>query len=162
MAKTFSGDTTYPDLTPDAAFARHVDEDFLRRKFEAAGAREISVAAAREGDTVTLTISRKMDADVPGFAKKVVTPTNTITLTEEWRPDGDGYACDWHAETSPAPARLRGTRTLAPSGAGTHDASEGSIEVKIPFIGGKLADWLTGEATRELEGELAWIADQPA
>jgi hypothetical protein len=159
MAKSFSGETTY-SVTPDAAFARHVDEDFLRRKFEAQGARDIEVEVTRSGDDVTLRIDRKADADVPGFAKRVVTPTNTIHLVEEWRPEGGGYACDWHAETSPAPARLRGTRTLMPSGGGTADATEGSIEVKVPLIGGKLADWLSGEATRALEDELTWIAQQ--
>lgn len=159
MAKTFSGDTTYA-IAPDAAFERHIDEDFLRRKFEAQGARDIKVDVARSGDNVTLTIDRKVEADVPGFAKKVVTPTNTVHLVEEWRPDGDGYLCEWHAETSPAPSKLRGTRTLTPSGGGTHDATEGTVEVKVPLIGGKLADWGAGEAGRTLEDELAWISQQ--
>jgi Protein of unknown function (DUF2505) len=159
MAKTFTGEITY-SVTPDAAFSRHIDEDFLRRKFEAQGAREIEVAATRDGDRVSLTIDRKADADVPGFAKKVVKPTNTIHLVEEWRPEGDGYVCDWHAQISPAPARLEGTRTLLPSDGGTADVTEGTVEVKVPLIGGKLADWLSGEATKEVEGELAWIAQQ--
>ena len=160
MAKTFSGETAY-SVTPDAAFARHVDEDFLRRKFEAQGARDIDVEVTRSGDNVTLKIDRNEEAEVPGFAKRVVpSSTATVHLIEEWRPEGDGYACDWHAETSPAPARLAGTRTLMPGGGGTVDATEGSIEVKIPLIGGKLADWLAGEATQKLESELAWIAQQ--
>ena len=162
MAKTFSGETTY-DLAPDAAFARHIDEAFVQRKFEALEARDISVTVDRDGDDVTLTVDRKADADVPGFAKRVVTPTNTIHLVERWRPSGGGYACDWEATTSPAPARLKGTRTLTPAGSGgTRDATEGSIEVKVPLIGGKLADWLSGEARSELENELAWIDSQPA
>jgi hypothetical protein len=159
MAKTFSGDTTY-EIAPDAAFARHVDEDFLRRKFEALGARDIHVEVTRSGDDVTLKIDRKVDADVPGFARKVVQPTNTVHLIEEWRPQGDGYACDWHAETSPAPSKLRGTRTLTPSGGGTRDATEGTVEVKVPLIGGKLADWGAGEAGRALADELAWLEQQ--
>jgi uncharacterized protein DUF2505 len=161
MAKTFSAETTY-DVTPDAAFARHTDEAFLARKFEALGARDIHVEVTRDGDAVTVKVDRKVDADVPGFAKKVIKPTNTIHLVEEWRPSGDGYHCDWHAETSPAPARLRGTRTLTPDAGGTADATDGSIEVKVPLIGGKLGDWLSGEARSEVEQELAWIARQDA
>lgn len=159
MAKTFTGETTY-DMTPDAAFERHVDAEFLRRKFEATGARDIDIDVARDGDNVTLTIDRKVEADVPGFASKVIKPTNTIHLVEEWRPDGDGYSCDWVATSSPAPARLTGTRKLAPRAGGTADTTVGNIEVKVPLIGGKLADWLAGEATRELQDELAWIAQQ--
>ncbi len=161
MAKTFSGETTYPDLTPDAVFARHVDEDFLRRKFEALGGRDLRVEVTRSGDAVTLTVDRKVDADIPGFARKVVQPTNNVRLVEQWRPQGDGYACEWHAETSPAPSRLHGTRALTASGGGTRDATEGRVEVKVPLIGGKLADWGAGEAGRQLEKELAWLAEQP-
>ena len=160
MAKTFSADTTYAATAPDAAFERHIDEAFLTRKFEALGARDITVAVTRSGDDVTVTVDRKVDADVPGFAKKVVKPTNTIHLVENWSPSGGGYHCDWHAETSPAPARLRGTRTLTAGGGGTVDATEGSIEVKVPLIGGKLADWLSGEAQREVETELDWVSQQ--
>jgi hypothetical protein len=159
MAKTFSGETTY-SVTPDAAFERHIDEDFLRRKFEAQGATDIEVSSSRSGDNVTLKIDRKASAEIPGFAKKFVSPTNTIHLTEEWRPEGGGYVCDWHAEISPAPARLKGTRTLLPSGDGTADVTEGTIEVKVPLIGGKLADWLSGEAGKAVEDEIAWIAEQ--
>jgi hypothetical protein len=162
MAKTFSGETTYADVSPDAAFARHTDQAFLERKFAALGARDISVAVSRSGDDVTLTIDRKMDADVPGFAKKVIQPANTVHLVEEWRREGDGYACQWRAETSPAPSRLHGTRTLTPSGAGTRDATEGTVEVKLPLIGGKLADWGAGEAGRAVQDELAWIEQQDA
>jgi hypothetical protein len=159
MAKTFAAEQSY-DIAPDAALARHTDEDFLRRKFEALGAREIEVDVTRSGDAVTLKVDRKVDADVPGFAKKVIKPTNTIHLVEEWRPSGDGYRCDWTAQTSPAPARLHGTRSLSAAGGGTVDATEGTIEVKVPLIGGKLADWLSGEAQREVESEYAWIAQQ--
>jgi hypothetical protein len=159
MAKTFSGETTY-SVTPDAAFERHIDEDFLRRKFEAQGARDIEVESTRSGDRVTLKIDRRAEAEIPGFAKRVVSPTNTIHLVEEWRPEGGGYVCDWHAEISPAPARLKGTRTLLPSGGGTADITEGTIEVKVPLIGGKLADWMSGEASKAVEDEIAWIAQQ--
>ena len=162
MAKTFTGTSTYPDVSPETAFARHTDEDFLLRKFTALGARDISIEVTRDGDNVTLTVDRKVDADVPGFAKKVISPANTIHLVEQWRPEGDGYACDWTASSSPAPAKLHGTRTLTAAGGGTEDVTEGKVEVKVPLIGGKLADWLSGEARSELDDELAWIESQPA
>ena len=160
MAKTFTGTTTYSDLPPDEAFARHTDEQFLQRKFEALGGRELRVDVTRDGDEVTLTVDRKVDADVPGFAKKVISPSNTIHLVERWRPEGDGYACEWTAESAPAPAQLRGTRTLTPAGGGTEDTTNGNVEVKVPLIGGKLADWLAGEARKQLDDELAWMRSQ--
>ncbi len=81
---------------------------------------------------------------------------------EQWRPEGDGYACEWTADSSPAPAKLHGTRTLTATGGGTEDTTEGNVEVKVPLIGGKLADWLSGEARKQLTEELAWIVTQPA
>ena len=160
MAKTFTGTTTYPDLSPDEAFARHTDEQFLRRKFEALGGRELRVEVTRDGDHVQLTIDRKVDADVPGFARKVISPSNTIHLVEQWRPDGEGYACEWTADSTPAPAKLHGTRTLTATGGGTDDTTDGNVEVKVPLIGGKLADWLAGEARKQLDEELAWMRSQ--
>lgn len=159
MGKNFSADENY-SISPAAAFERHIDEAFLNQKFEALGARDISVDVARDGDAVTVTVDRKMDIDVPGFAKKVVKPTNDVHLVEEWRPDGDGYICDWHAKTSPAPSKLSGTRTLSAAAGGVNDRTDGSIEVKVPIIGGKLSDWLSGEARSEVEAELAWLKEQ--
>ena len=40
------------------------------------------------------------------------------------------------------------------------DHTDGTIEVKLPIIGGKLADWLSGEAGREVDAELAWLTEQ--
>lgn len=162
MAKSFSDNATYAGLSPETVFARHTDADFLERKYAALGACDIEVDVDRDGDNVTLTIDRKVDVDVPGFAKRVLKPTNSIHLVELWRPDGDGYACDWTVKSSPAPAQLHGTRTLAPAGDGTKDSTLGNVEVSVPLIGGKLADWLSGEASSELADELAWIAQQPA
>lgn len=162
MAKTFTGTTTYPDMSADDAFARHTDEAFLLRKFTALGARDIVIDVARDGDHVQLTIDRKMDADVPGFAKKVIQPTNTIHLVEQWRPAAGGYACEWTATSSPAPAKLHGTREIKDIEGATEDSTDGNVEVKVPLIGGKLAEWLAGEARKQLDDELAWIRSDPA
>lgn len=162
MAKTFTQTTTYPDLSPDEAFARHTDEAFLERKFTALGGRDLVVEVARDGEHVQLTIDRRVDANVPGFARKVISPSNTIHLVEQWRPEGDGFVCEWTADSSPAPAKLHGTRALTAGGGGTEDSTNGNVEVKVPLIGGKLADWLAGEARKQLDDELAWIRSQSA
>ena len=82
MAKTFTGTTTYPDVSPEAAFARHTDEAFLLRKFTALGGRDIKVEVTTDGDHVMLTVDRKVDADVPGFAARRC-PTSFCTIATQ-------------------------------------------------------------------------------
>lgn len=161
MAKNFTGQTTY-GVSADDVFSKHVDEAFATKKFTALGSKDVAVTTTRNGDEVTLHVKRKVDVDVPGFARKVVQPTNTVELTEVWRPGGDGYVCEWEAETSPTPAKLHGSRTLTNDGTGCVDRTDGVAEVKIkvPLIGGKLEELLCTTSRDELEGELAWLKGQ--
>ena len=106
---------------------------------------------------------RLMPADLPGVAKKVIGDTNTVTQSEEWRPDGDGYTCDFAVEIANVPGGMTGWMKIVPVGKAQSDwILEYSIKVSIPLIGGKLEGVMKDETRANLEKEFAfnsaWVA----
>src|SRR5215210_9486417 len=121
------------------------------------------LAACSQGaDGVRIEITPKQDVEVPGFAKKVLQPTTSIRLVEDWKRTADGAAATWKAEISPARATLTGTRTLTASATGTTERIEGTAKASVPLIGGKLADFVATETAKALDDEQAWIAKRVA
>lgn len=66
------------DADPDTVFAMFTDPEFVRRKSEDAGHRDISV----EVDGGQIICRRTVAVDVSGARKKVLSPTNTVTQTK--------------------------------------------------------------------------------
>jgi len=162
MPKTFSVQADYA-AAPDAVLATATDADAVTAKFTALGAHDVEVVSRTDtADGVRIEVTRKQDVDVPGFAKKVLQPTNSIRLVEDWKRTADGAAATWKAEISPARATLTGTRTLTASGTGTTERIEGTAKASVPLIGGKLAEFVATETAKALDDEQAWIAKRVA
>lgn len=159
MPKSFSVRSEY-GAAPDAAYAASTDADTVVAKLTALGAYDVEVVERSEtADGVRLEIRRKQDIDVPSFAKKVVKPTNSITLVEQWARDADGSAtADWHAEISPARVTISGTRRITVSGAGSTETIDGQATASVPIIGGKLAEFVATETEKALAGEQDWLS----
>ena len=102
--------------------------------------------------------SRVVTVDLPGFAKKALKPTNTIVQTDEWRRDADGsWSGTFTGDVKGSPVNISGTMTLTPGGTGTEHTVTIDVEVKIPLIGGKIADWAgKNDVRRTLDAEFAF------
>ena len=89
----FSGDETY-DAAVDDVIALFTDPAVIRDRYEAAGDRDIEILeCGPQGDGFVIRTSRTVDVDIPGFAKKVLKPTNTMIQTDTWGArDLDGAA----------------------------------------------------------------------
>src|SRR5206468_2141475 len=75
----------------DTVFALMTDPDFLQRKFDAGGAKDVHVEREDTSGGVRVVIRRKVTLDLPGFAAKFIQPTNTVVQTEDWAAAaGDG------------------------------------------------------------------------
>lgn len=154
----FRGEETYP-ASLDDTWALLTDADVAVERYEAAGHTDIEVLEwGPDGDGFTMKTKRVVHLDLPGFAKKVLKPANTMVQTERWGPAIDGRRESTFAvEVQGAPVRISGTsRLTAAAGGGTTHAVEGRLDVKVPLIGGKIADWAGGDTQRELEAELGF------
>jgi Protein of unknown function (DUF2505) len=152
----------------DRVLAMLSDPEALTAMYESMGHRDVEILECdRQGPLLRFRSSRVVDVDLPGFAKKVLKPTNTMLETDEWREAPDGaWNGTFDVDVKGAPVHISGTMRLTPeSGSCTHDLTI-SVAVKVPLIGGRIADWAANnDVRRTLEGEFAfgdkWLADHP-
>jgi hypothetical protein len=133
------------EAAPDDVFAMITDKAFREDVCKAAGALSWSVevdtagAGGSAGAGAAVTVRRVMPADVPDMVKKLVGDTIEVVQTEQWEPaDGAVRRAEVLVEISGQPARMIGTATIGPSGAGALLAVDGDLKVAIPLLGGKL------------------------
>lgn len=144
------------DAAPDAVFAMLSDPAYLRAKLETTGALEYDVleCEATPDGGFRIVTQRTVQADIPGFAKKVFKPTNTLTQIEDWQPPSGGTrAGTWRIETKGVPVSTSGTSRVEPAGGGTVQHIEGRIKVSVPLIGGRLERFVFDQAKETLDAE---------
>lgn len=129
----------YP-ASPDQVFALVSDPTFREESCVHQGAREHSVSVTIEGTTTVVTIERTMESDMPDFIKKLTGDTVTVTQIEKWGPaDSSGArTADVEVDIHGQPARMRGTSTIAASGAATVMTLDGDVKVALPLIGKRI------------------------
>ncbi|HEX5097290.1 MAG TPA: DUF2505 domain-containing protein [Acidimicrobiia bacterium] len=148
----------YP-VPVDAVVAMLRDQAATIEKYESMGHRDVQILECEaDDDALTIKSSRVVDVDLPGFAKKVLKPTNTMVQTDEWRRARDGsWAGTFDVEVKGAPVRIAGTMRLAPADAGCRHEVTIDFQVKVPIVGGKIADWAAkNDGRRTLSAEFAF------
>jgi Protein of unknown function (DUF2505) len=148
------------DADPDTVFTMLCDRAWREDVCEATHAIDYSVSVEESGDTVVVTTTRVLPANVPEPIKSMVGDNIEIVQTESWSttPDADEVR---HAEVdvriSRQPASMTGTMTLAPRGAGTRQTVTGDVRVKIPLLGRRIEPEIAKaiRAALDKEGECA-------
>lgn len=143
-------------------FAMLTDFEAIRAKYEALGQTDVALVRRDERDdgSVTVVTRRVVPLDVPGFAKKVLSPRQSVTQTDEWSPPDaqGGRDGTFTVEAKGSPVKIRGTLHLAPTGAsGCTNTTHVTIECKVPLIGGKIAEFVAGDTRRAIAHEESWI-----
>ncbi|MGI9600709.1 MAG: DUF2505 domain-containing protein [Acidimicrobiales bacterium] len=161
---TFSAQRHY-DADVDTVFAMFCDAEAVVARYETQGDRDVEVLRCEaDGDTFVIETRRTVEIDLPGFAKKVLSPTNTMTQLDRWEPAGaDGARSGtFKVNVAGAPVTTTGSMTLEPDGDGSAHRVQGDIEVKIPLVGGRIAKWSAGAAADTLEAEFDFHVDRLA
>ena len=97
---TVTGTRTYP-APIDAALALLRDPEATAAKYTSQGHEHVEVLECGDHDGgIRIVSSRVVTVDLPGFAKKVLKPTNTMKQTDEWHRQDDGGAR--HGRSMPA------------------------------------------------------------
>ena len=161
------------DMTEKHTFTKPVDvvwEMFCTEaahvaKFESMGHREIKVLKfERDDDGVLVEVQRLVDMELPGFAKKVMKPTNTVVSTDRWKANADGsYGGTFLVDTTGAPLDVKGTTILRGEGDTTKYEIFVEVKVNVPLIGGRIANFAKGVIDKQFEHEFAagdaWLAE---
>ena len=145
------------------------DPDAVVARYEGMGHRDVEVLeCTRTDDSLRVRTSRVVEVDLPGFARKVLSPTNTMVQTDQWTAAGDGT---WDGtvavDVQGAPVKMSGTMRLEPAGDGTTMHLTLSMSVKVPLVGGRIADWagkndVPATMAAEFAAGDAWLADHSA
>lgn len=154
--------THHFDADVETIFALMSDPDFCMRKYADAGATDIQVDSDKRAGEPTLVSRRKVTIDLPGFAKKVMQPTNTVQQTDEWAPVSDegSRVCRYKVEVQGVPSRIDGTVTLTSEGNGTRQEVEAEVKVSIPLFGGKLEKFAVDNGIKALDHEAEFTAKE--
>ncbi|MGD9701763.1 MAG: DUF2505 domain-containing protein [Acidimicrobiia bacterium] len=157
-------DVTHTYQRPaEVVFAVLTDFDCVCEKYEALGHRHVELIARDEDADggVTLVTRRVVPLELPGFAKKVLSPSQSVTQTDVWSAaDEKGVRTGtFDVVGKGTPVRVHGSMRLAPNGKrGCTNATTASIECKVPLIGGKIAGFVAGDTKRAIDHEQAWIS----
>jgi hypothetical protein len=152
------GSHVYP-VPVDAVIAMLNDKAATVAKYEGMGHRDVEILdLTSTDDTFRIVSSRVVEVELPAFAKKALKPTNTMVQTDEWRRNDDGsWSGKFNVDVKGSPVRISGTMALAPAPEGSRHDVVLDFQVKIPIIGGKIADWLgKKDVQRTVDGEFAF------
>lgn len=157
----------------DAVWTMICDPDAQLAMFERMGYRDIELVEHRlEGDHLHLVTRRSITLDLPGFARRVLRPTNTMHSVDDWhlttdRDDGGatGATGAIAMRIDGAPVAIDGTVTLTPEGDSTVYAITIDVDVRVPVVGRKIAAWALRDVERQfaLQFEAAdgWLGIDP-
>ena len=151
------------DATPEQVWDMLLNEEFVQEKCTAAGATEVSVETLQEDGGTTLVCRRVLPAKLPGFAKKFVGDSITITETQRWKdPSGESRSAEYLADFGDNPISMQGTITVEPDGDGTLVRSVAQVKCTVAFVGGKIegvaVDWTDKYLDKENKVGKEWLA----
>jgi hypothetical protein len=135
---------------PETVMAFVREPDVIKRRGAALGERNVEVTV--DGNRVTTT--RTVEAEVPGFAKKFLKPTNDVLEIKEWDPAARTARLD--VDVKGAPTRVTGTIRIVPDGTGTSYQVDFQVTCSIPLIGKKIADYADGLTAKGMRDEYEW------
>jgi hypothetical protein len=151
------------DHSADDVLKVLTDFECVCSKYEALGQSSVELVQRDKSDdgAIVMVTRRVVPLDLPGFAKRVLSPKQTVTQTDTWSaPDAQGSRTGTFAvESKGAPVRVSGTLVLAPKGAQCcTNTTTVTIECKVPLIGGKIADFVGANAHDAVDHEQKWIS----
>lgn len=144
------------DHDVDAMLAKVTDPDFLRRRAEMAGEKNIAVTVDRPTGQLVIRIERDVDRNLPGFMKKVFSPTNHLVDVQHWNTSGATKFADWTVEiVGQKRVALKGRLSLAPADGGRCEYTEAfTATVSIPLIGKQVEKYVIGETEGTMRKQL--------
>lgn len=145
----------------EIVFQMMTDPDVLTTKYEDLGHRDIRVTEHGEDDdgAVTVRSRRSVPMDVPGFAKRFLSPMNTVEQHDHWTaPAADrSRTGTWEVSARGVPVAARGTLRITPGKKRTTVVEvSGEVRSSVPLVGGKLAAFVAGDVQRTLSAEEAF------
>ncbi|MSO58663.1 MAG: DUF2505 domain-containing protein [Thermoleophilia bacterium] len=135
---------------PDAVYAFLSDPATVKARSEAFGDTNIDVTSS--GTTISNT--REVLAEVPPFAKRFLSPRNTVTDTKTWDPGT--RAARMSVVIKAARTTITGDVKITPNGTGADFVVSFVVKCEIPLVGGQLEKHVTRLTEEGMRREFEW------
>ncbi len=143
----------------ETVYALISDPGFIERKYVAIGGRDVAVDRSEaDGGGCEVVTKRTISVDLPGFAKKVLTPSQTAIQVERWEPatSSGERVCRYTVDAQGAPSRIEGVHRLVPTGSGCHHTIDIDAKINIPLIGGRLEKLAADQGSEDIAKQFAY------
>ena len=124
------------------------EEDYLLARIAAlGGAKRLNSLVVESDGTVTVTVAEDLRRGVlPGMLAKLYRGDLNVVSAEKWRPAGDRRVSgEIGVAVTGAPGSGHGAAMLAPAGEGSQLTLSGTVEFKVPLVGGKIETYVAGQ-----------------
>jgi hypothetical protein len=111
-----------------------------------------------DDDNVQLTMSREVTRELPSVLKKVFTPVQTLTSTEKWYRDGEGWKGSIEMKVKGQPVVITADYTITPTATGCEYVASHQCKAKIPLVGGKVEKFALSQTDDGAKDELEYLA----
>ncbi|CAM3094941.1 uncharacterized protein DUF2505 [Williamsia muralis] len=140
---------------PPAQFAAAVADEQYWKDLVANVAADLSDldSFTDEGDKVTVVLRQRVpEKNLPSMVTKIRPGDLEITRTVVWS-KGEAAEGAFSAVVSCAPAKVKGSQRLIATSTGCEISFDGSVEVSIPFVGGKVEKAIAENVVQLIEAE---------
>jgi Protein of unknown function (DUF2505) len=147
------------DADVETVFGLLTDAAYVTRMYLAIGGTDVAVDNSEQAHgACELVVKRTVTVDLPGFAKRVMQPSNTTVQTETWAAADDlgNRVCTYTVEVQGIPSRIAGNTTLSAHAGGTKQEIRAEVKVSIPLIGGRLEKFAVETGTKDLAAQAAF------
>jgi hypothetical protein len=165
VARSFDVVTEAP-ADVDAVLRAFGERDYWLARLAAYGGDSMtldSLDVAADGTVVIKTTQDLRQDMLPGGLGAMLPGNTVLRRTETWHAVSDGAAHgDFAITAQGVPSSGSGTMELAPAAAGSRLRVRGSLEVRIPLVGGRIervvADTIAREVPQMQQFTAEWIA----
>ena len=119
---------------------------------------ECEVEEDEDGIT-TVSLLREIERDLPKMLAKIFDPVQIMDMTEQWRPDGDGWSGSWTMDVRGQPVVISASFELVPTAQGCQYTVTHSAKAKVPLIGKQLEKYILGQTSEGATDELSYLAE---
>ncbi|MEV6135151.1 DUF2505 domain-containing protein [Nocardia sp. NPDC051990] len=165
MSRKFSFTVPYTVPVEDLHRALTNDDVWLSR-FAGAETAELDLSHPQGADTIRIHMTEKASDDkVPGIVSKVLESELVLSRTDNWQAlDGEIAKGTFEGATCGISSEMSGTYELRPTVEGSEIEVAGTIQVKVPLVGGAIEPLAEQLHQRVLKSERKhieeWVAAQ--
>lgn len=151
---------------PEAVLAILLDGEFLRRRAEQSGERNVEISVERTLDGgANIRLARDLVVELPRMFRRIYRPTQRVIEEASWFRQGDVWEASFIVYGTTAPGKVRGSIRLAPTPVGSSYESCFEVLSPLPFssdtLEGLVADRVEDVMRAMLRGTAQELALEP-